>query len=95
MTLEAKELLPSGTSSWFESLVGKSSKAVVAAVGERWTAARRYGLGWLECVHFYNPHTRPSFEYPIGILQVPYKFVDLVYGYVMTAIIAKETSWKQ
>jgi hypothetical protein len=40
-------------------------------------------MGWLECVRLYNPHTRPSFEYPIGILQVPYKFVDLVYGDVM------------
>jgi hypothetical protein len=29
---------------------------------------------------FVDLYMRPSFDYLIGILQVPYRFVDLVYG---------------
>lgn len=41
IALEAEELLPAGTSDWVNGIVGKPSKDVAAAVGERWTAARR------------------------------------------------------
>ncbi|EUC39847.1 hypothetical protein COCMIDRAFT_41726 [Bipolaris oryzae ATCC 44560] len=41
IALEAEELLPAGTSGWIEGIVGKPSKDVAAAVGGRWTAARR------------------------------------------------------
>ena len=40
IALEAEELLPAGTSGWVAGMVGKPSKDV-AAVGERWAAARR------------------------------------------------------
>ncbi|KAF2084853.1 hypothetical protein K490DRAFT_47979 [Saccharata proteae CBS 121410] len=41
IALEAEELLPAGTSSWVEGIVGKPMKDVAAAVGGKWAGARR------------------------------------------------------
>jgi hypothetical protein len=37
ISLEAEELVPPGTATWIEGLVGKSDEALAQAVGQRWT----------------------------------------------------------